>query len=422
MIANVRSESRCKRALLPRALDLLFGSAIGPIRNEDELSGLDNLEFPPVFSFSPSRGLTKSLRQRGYLHAHRFVAIPSHSKPRWLLPIGDASGTLAGTQIYLPHKWAPRTIKSLLLGMIKMGLDGWLGSRVLVASRDLLPLEVMVRAVTGEDHPLFALSLGRQPAVRKLTVQVMRSQGNILGYIKLPLTDASTERVRNEATILERLWNFPALRPHIPRLLYAGNWNSTHVLFQSPLEGEVGPISFDSLHEKFLRTLWNVHRVEKPGQALIHEVAAKWEKAAPLLGDKWNDLGQEVLRRSARNLHGKMLRYSVMHGDFAPWNTRVRRGELQLFDWESADWEAPSSWDAFHFHVQTASSFKKNGGRYMHSEIDSPDKTSFMLYVLNSVCQFLEEDNHRAIGLCQRLLNGQLHNKNMPLESVTSAA
>ena len=93
-------------------------------------------------------------------------------------------------------------------------------------------------------------------------------------------------------------------------------------------------------------------------------------------------------------------------------------GELLLFDWESANWEAPSSWDAFHFQVQTGYSFRKSDGRYMPSEPGSPDKASFMLYVLNSVCQYLEEDNHKAIGLCQKLLNNQLRNTGVPSEAL----
>jgi hypothetical protein len=408
-------------SLLARALGVLLGPAAGPIQAKRGVSELASVGSPPVFSLSPSGKLMEDLRDEGYTHVHRFTAIPSQSMPRWLLPIGDRRGTLAGTQVYLPHTWATRTMKSLLIGMIKMGWKGRLGSRVLVASQGPSALEVLVRAVTEEPQPVFALMLGRLPAVRKLTVQVMRSQGDVLGYIKLPLTDAATQRVRNEATILERLWNFPALRPHIPRLLYAGNWNDTYVLFQSSLEGKVGPMSFDGLHEKFLNTLRNVHSVEKFGQGLIDEVAAKWLKAAPILGDKWIDLGREVLRRSTRNLHGKMLLYSVMHGDFAPWNTRVRRGELLLFDWECGDWEAPSSWDIFRFHVQTAYAFKKNPERYL-LDLGRLDEASFTLYLLNWACELLQEGNHGGIGLCQRLLTSQLRKKDVPLESPASTA
>jgi hypothetical protein len=374
---------------------------------------------PPVFSFSPSSTLVKHLRRAGYDRIRYFIALPSYDMPRWLLPVEDAFGMLAGTDLYLPHRWAPRVLKSAVISMAKLGCVGWLRSRVLLASKGPLRLEVLVHAVTGEPHPIFALSFGRQAAVRKLTVQVMRppsaddinrgqrqTEHDILGYIKLPLTELANERVRHEAATLERLWNFPTIRKHIPRLLYAGNWDDTYVLFQSPLEGHIGPISLAGMHNEFLHALWSVQRVEKPGKRLIQKVAAKWEKAAPLLGGGWSELGRDVLGRATRAIGDKLLLFSVMHGDFAPWNSRVRQNELLLFDWESADWDAPTTWDISHFEVQTASSLKKNGGHQTFC-VESGG-TCFMLYLLSSVCQFLEEGNHTAISYRQKLLTRQL--------------
>jgi hypothetical protein len=236
-------------ALLPRALNVLLGSAPQPIQVEREVPELSRMGWPPLFSFSPSATLVTRLRCEGYDHLRYFVALPSHRMPRWLLPVENASGMLGGTEIYLPHRWAPRTLKTMLVRIAELGCAGWLRSRILLASKGPLRLEALVEAVAGESHPRFSVSFGRQAAVRKLTVQVMRSPidnanrghrqkvDEIVGYIKLPLTDMACERVRHEAATLERLWNFLSLRKHIPRLLYAGNWNDTFVLFQSPLQG-----------------------------------------------------------------------------------------------------------------------------------------------------------------------------------------
>jgi hypothetical protein len=414
---TVRDEST---SLLARALGVFLGPAAGPIRAEREVPELANVGSSPVFSLSPSPTLVKHLRREGYDHFRYFVALPSQRMPRWLLPVEDASGMLAGTEIYLPYRWAPRMLKSMVIRMAKLGCVGCLRSRVLLASKGPLRLENLVHAVTGEPHPIFALSLGRRAPVRKLTVQVMRppaanntnrGQGqtrhDVLGYIKLPLTDVANERVRHEATTLERLWNFPSLHKHIPRLLHAGNWNDTYVLFQSPLEGDIGPTHLNGIHEEFLHVLWDAYRVEKPGKTLIQKVGARWEKVAPLLGTKWDELGREVLLRATRVIYDKVLPFGVMHGDFAPWNTRVRDKELLLFDWESADWEAPTTWDMSHFEVLTTSSLRKNSGHHTF-DVESGG-TFFMLYLLNSVCQFFEEGNHEAISYRQRLLTEQFH-------------
>lgn len=350
--------------------------------------------------------MTKILAYKGYKHVRHFTAIPSFGEPRWLLPIGDANATLAGTQIYMPHKWLPRTFKKLLTATIKGGWSSSLGSQVIVTSKGPLDLETLVGNITGEWNALFALSLGRRLAVRKLTIQVMRPGGEVLGYMKMPLTESASERVRHEAAVLKRLWEFPTLRSHIPRLLHAGVWNESYLLFQSPLRGQLGPPNFTGAHEDFLRVLWCANRTERSGQSLVDEIGRKWDKAVVALGSKWRNLGQEVLQRSAQELGGRTISCGISHGDFAPWNTRVHEGKLLLFDWESTQWEAPTSWDIFHFGLQTAVSLHREIG--IDLSFGGDDRTAYRLYLLNSVIQLLQEGNRTAIHHRQELLTSDL--------------
>lgn len=401
---------------LRRALELFVGRSVAPVRSTRELA--DRSAPQVVVSLSPSHELKTLFKSKGYTHFHSFVAIPSHASPYFLLPNEHASRMLAAARIYQPHKWAPRITKQVLVRSMKVGWKGWWFPKILVASKNSLPLAVLVREVTGEAEPFFALSLGRQAAVRKLTVQVMRNRGEILGYLKLPLTSAATERVRNEAKVLERLSDFPELRQHIPHLLYAGNWCDGHVLFQSALEGERGPLAFNEVHKKFLQKLRDIHTVDAQVQTVIRRVSAKWEKAARNLGAEWEDLGQEALRRSAREMTGKTLRCGVMHGDFAPWNTRLVQKELLLFDWESADWASPIMWDIFHFQIQAAYFFRKVEG-FQLPKGEVGDRISFMLFLLSSVCRFLEEENHEAILHHKKLLIGVFEGKQPWLRAQT---
>jgi len=363
----------------------------------------------PVLIVNPAKSSAIDLKRQGYDHIYCFVVLPSRNAPRWLFPLGDHRCTLAGTKIYTPYARRARLTKSLLERVIRTGWNGWAPSQVLLASRQPLPIEILIREATGEVHPHFALSLGNQPAVRKLTVQVMRPGGEILGYLKLPLTSTATERVRHEAAVLEKLWNFPVVRPLIPRLLHAGSWEGTWILFQSALPGELGPTNLTRLHENFLAVLRNVHQIQKPGRAVVEELGKKWERVLPLLGNNWKELGQEVLRRSARELDGQTIVCGVTHGDFAPWNTRIHDGKILAFDWESSDWEAPGSWDVFHFDLQSSVSLKKPFGRAgLPSDRIMNGETSYLLYLLYSVTQFVEEDNSIAIDLRHKLVTKHL--------------
>lgn len=362
----------------------------------------------PVFILNPSKTAPTDLTRQGYTNIHCLLALPSHNAPRWLLPLGNSHWTIGGVQIYTPYARKARMMKSFLATLIRTGWRGWARDRVLIASRETLPINALVADVTGERHPVFALSLGNRIAIRKLTVQVMRPDGEVLGYIKLPLTSNATDKIRHEADTLERLWKFPELRANIPRLLYAGEWGEAWILFQSPLDGEAGPANFTRMHADFLKTLWNAHRVEKPGRSLVEQIGANWGTTAQALGTKWDGLGREVLRRSARDLERRTVRCGISHGDFAPWNTRVQGKRLLSFDWESTHWEAPTLWDIFHFDLQTEMSLKKHLQHSFPPDHTGIRGTSYMLYLLSSAVRFFQEGNLAAIAHCQKLLVKQL--------------
>lgn len=346
-----------------------------------------------------SRKLDPQLVKHRFVHSHRFSVLPSFKAPRWLLPLGDTNQMLIGSRIYAPYAPSSRLLKALFLGAIKAGWQGWGCPRLLVTSKNQFPLEVMVREITGEPQPTFAMSVGLGGKFRKLTVQVMRRNGEILGYIKFPLTDAAIDRVQHETAVLERLSSFAALRRHIPKVLYANKWADGFLLFQSAGPRLQGPLGFGQPHEAFLRRLWRVHQVKKPGRVLVEEVTGRWQRLMPQMDGALAELGKKALDRVSRGLDGMMLPCGVVHGDFAPWNTRVEGEDLFVFDWESAAWDAPILWDKLHFHVQVNSLLKKNSGRKILPDPARTNSASFLLYLLSSACQYLEEGGTRHPGI-----------------------
>jgi hypothetical protein len=317
---------------------------------------------------------------------------------------------LEGFHIYTPYAWAAQKVKATAVRLIKAGWNGWGCSRVLIASIERLPLEKLVAEVTGEREPTFAMSLGVGGNVRKLTVQVMRPNGEILGYVKLPLTEAAAERVRHEAAILERLRHFAPLLPHIPKVLYASEWVDRYILFQSPGPSCPGPVEFGALHESFLRTLWSAYQVQKPGFELVEEVAARWRKRDILLDADLRELGERALEKAHRELDVVTIPCGIMHGDFVPWNTRLDNGRLFAFDWEFATWDVPHLWDALHFHVQLADLLKRETGKRFLLDRSRNNKGCFVLYMLNSISAYLEEGgiDHPGIVYRKRMLLREL--------------
>lgn len=332
----------------------------------------------------------------GKASARCYAVLPSKRAPRWLLPLGDTQTTLQGFDIFAPYAPSARLAKKVLGWAIRGGWQGWAWHKIRVESQGSLPLENLIQEIVGERSPVFSVSMGRAGAFRKLTVQVMRPDGEILGYIKLPLTEAATPRIRHEAEILTELQEFTNLRPHIPRVFYAGAWGDAYLLFQSPGPSRPGPAGLGASHREFLETLRSVRRVEKPGPELVGEIGASWRRFTPLLNGEWQNLGQSVLEEAERVLCGAKVECGITHGDFAPWNTQAGNGYLFVFDWESASWHVPAQWDIFHFYVQVASLLRgqvaASSKRVLALWSHWPRQAVLLkLYILVSVLRLLEE-------------------------------
>jgi hypothetical protein len=344
-----------------------------------------------VVSRSQASSLCQQLARQGYTRQHRFAILPSRTQPRWLLPLTNARRAIDGFELYTPYSRATRLMKSLVVRVRATGWEGWVRHSVLMAARTPLPIEKLATEVTGERHLTFAVSLGTPGPVQKLTVQVMRTDGKILGYLKMPFKSGAEQRLRHEANTMEKLQRFAKIRAHIPRLLFAGSWEGRFVVFQSAIDGEAGPVRMTERHEEFLKILQHCEPAMLPGRRLVQRIAQRWEKIASRLETNWQGLGREALRIASRELDSVPIASGIQHGDFAPWNTRIQPKGLVLFDWESAAWEAPALWDRFHFLAQTECHL--NLRHPERTDVRGENRALYLLYLLNSAAQLTDEES-----------------------------
>jgi Phosphotransferase enzyme family len=376
-----------------RALGVLFGGG-----------SADSLVFSPevpkeaafggIVMADGSSDISRSLSAAGYGFSHRFALLPSRERTRWLVPRNEDCQIVNGLEMYPSFSIRATVYKSFASRMAAMGWPGWTGNSLWVASQQRFPIEKLVEDVTGETRPQFSLSLGTAVSSRKLTVQVMRRNGEILGYIKLPLTEKANARIRAEAATLEKLNSDPRLRARVPAVLYAAKWETGHLLFQSPIMGDPGPSRLTEYHQQALDEMHSAHSEVKPGMWLVRETTEKIKVAAKKLGSKWDLLSEEALRAAAQELSETNVRCGLGHGDFTPWNTRIRDGMLCLVDWEMASWEAPTLWDTFHFLAQTKSLLQQGDGPEGLADFTSQKRALYMLYLVSSASQLAEEAPH----------------------------
>jgi hypothetical protein len=125
---------------------------------------------------------------------------------------------------------------------------------------------------------------------------------------------------------------------------------------------------------------------------VIRDTASKWEKIAPHLGARWQNLGKEALRIAARELRAIAVPCGIQHGDLTPWNTRLHQGRLAIFDWESGSSNAPNLWDRFHFLAQTECVLNKKPEAREQPDLREQNRGLYLLYLLHSTAQTAEEE------------------------------
>jgi hypothetical protein len=358
-----------------------------------------------------ANGTMQAPSQSESARVHSFLVLPSCKSPRWLFPLGNRRTSLHGLQICEPYRPASRLLKALLAGAIQAGWRGWGCDRLMLETSKPLALERLVQKITAEKHPAFALSLGLPHRYRKLVIQAMRPGGEVLGYIKLPLTEAAHERVRHEAKVLNELWGFQPLRPHIPQVFYADEWEDSSIFFESPGPTRPAGVELGPMHEQFLRTLWSVQRVEKEGDTLVSDVARQWNRVEPFLNSEWRELGAAALDRARQILTGRKIPCGVAHGDFDPCNTRISFGRLFVFDWETASWDVPNSWDIFYFHLMSGNRVRAKSAIHFTARLEPWERGSFLLFLLRSLSESFEggtAPDHSNVEFRKQLLVGEL--------------
>lgn len=338
-----------------------------------------------------SRGVPQSLLANGYRFSHCFALLPSKQRTRWLVPRSKDWQKASGLEMYPSFSIRAVVYKTFASRMATMGWPGWSANSLWVASKERFPIENLVEDITGESQPQFALSLGTAGSSRKLTVQVMRRDGKILGYIKLPLTNQADTRIQTEARMLQRLNGNARLQEFIPLVLYASEWHSSHILFQESITGDPGPTRLTACHDRIFDAMHSVQAALKPGERVARDVDDRASASLKRLGSKWECLAADTLRVAAGMLSGADVRCGLGHGDFAPWNTRVSAGKLCVFDWEMASWDVPLTWDKFHFLVQTRSLLRRGNGVESLGRLTNEDYALYLLYLLWSTANLVDD-------------------------------
>ena len=301
----------------------------------------------------------------GYERAEAYLALPRAANARLLVPLGSpraAAAALARNHDATSKK--ARLARAGLGAGLKVGLTQRVADRVDVfvdpalspAERPQHLLTEHLREMFGRRDLEMAVILGVPRLNRKPVLQVLASDGTVVGYVKAAWNDLTAGLVRNEARVLADL---AAARPASftpPAFVAAGPWGDLELIAASALPNAARP---------------DPAQILDPPMAVIAEIAGLWGRSTARLADSayWAGVrerlalqgGSDVLQRAVdwieRRHGGDDIAFGAWHGDFTPWNMARASDTTYLWDWERAA-AAPAGLDLLHFLFQGVCRFE----------------------------------------------------------------
>lgn len=342
----------------PSELRNLLSPRIGPGANaylswRPKLAQLPALDaYQSVVLVNP-RGITpETLRTRGFAHTLAVCALPSLADPRVYAPLDNRAVAASALDFFTPYRLLPRLKRELSALLARLGQLGRLGDTLLLGRRTDSELERWLATATGLERVYLAISPGSIGFKRKLTMQVTRVDGHVVGFTKLATSAAARRTLEAECVWLRELSAHAELTGRIPRLIDSVISADASLTFLSPGPSGIAPARFGAAHAAFLATITAATRrmLSFDQSAMCASMHASLSALEPRLSVAWRARLASTLQRVAAMLGEAPLSMSLAHRDFQPGNMRqFPGGRLFVYDWEGAQPECTPLYDLFNF-------------------------------------------------------------------------
>jgi hypothetical protein len=278
-----------------------------------------------------------------------YLSRPSAAEPHLLIPL--ASPVVAKAALHRYHD--NRTIKERLIGVAaqtvaRLGfLERGPGDRV-----ELEPFAMIqqLARVLSEPNLVCAITIGPPRRNRKPVVQLLRPNGETVGFAKVGWSPFTQELISNEGYWLKQV------RGKMPKGFVAPD-----VLFQGPVLSSGGAATDSTVVVTGpLETSPFSRRREPLELGQIAELArclgSQDEKVSdlPQVQAALESVDQLVSVKALLARHGDVvIETGIWHGDLTPWNTATNLDGLSVWDWEFAGGHRPIGFDAMHIRFET---------------------------------------------------------------------
>ncbi|KJS28792.1 MAG: hypothetical protein VR64_22895 [Desulfatitalea sp. BRH_c12] len=281
--------------------------------------------------------------------AQAYAIVGGRSNARWwLVPLQNRRVTASGMALFQPLLTSARLMKAAAGLMIRLCMNRlWVRQRLYISGEPSLG-----QYFPGTVARNYAYFTGTDSPHRKIAVQIMDTQGRLLGFAKLSRNPSVATLLAHEAAMLQRVQKLGLKTAYIPRVLFTGQHGDSSLIVMDTLKTArtSSTTRITAAHKVFLQELARTTALATPRQAgeLAAGLSGRIERVRPMLEDTW----YQRLDSAAAALAAQPklpLSVGMNHGDFTPWNTFLFKGRLYVFDWEYAEDASPPSNDIIHF-------------------------------------------------------------------------
>lgn len=314
---------------------------------------VDLPQFDGLVAINCPQVTTARLESAGFTYARKFAVMPSLSNARWFLPLDSGSIAAAGLSLYTPARRSAHLKKAALKAAARLHVPLWYRDSIVIASRQMPPLESKLALLFPGQQIRVALSSGApEPAInRKASAVVLGAGGRVLAFVKISGSDISRRIVEHEATVLPALADRAGMAASVPRLLFAGEIDGRYITVQSPLAGKAAVAKLTPAHKSFLASLRNGQVKPAAATQMVATMPARIAVLSPTPRAQLS----AILHQLMPTLESMNVPSTVIHGDFAPWNLRTHDGKISAFDWEYGELDGLPLVDETHFLLQLGS-------------------------------------------------------------------
>jgi thiamine kinase-like enzyme len=112
------------------------------------------------------------------------------------------------------------------------------------------------------------------------------------------------------------------------------------------MDFKLGELQLDFLRKLQRDSLQSMRYEES---RLSKNLRSRFQDLEGHLTEAWSTRLARAMRRIEESLAGRSIPLVAAHNDFTPWNIRVERDTVRVFDWEYADDEQLPLFDLLHF-------------------------------------------------------------------------